>query len=98
MHTKKKRKPRGSAARDYDSQLWTVPMCARWAGLVPAYIRSQIRAGVIEAVAVGDGHDHALPNGAMCRRSCAKFLVVAKSFKAFVEGLSKLHRLPGEAA
>lgn len=103
---KKKRNPRGSATRNFDSVLWTVPMCAAWSGFAPDYIRSQIRAGVIEALLVGPGYDRPMPSGVMCRRSCAKFLVIAESFKAFVEGLTKLgrvsvgplRRLPGEAA
>ena len=100
MQKKKKRKARGPATRNFDAVLWTVPMGAAWSGLAPNYIRSQIRAGVIEAVAVGPGYDRAMPgSGVMSHRTCAKFLLIAESLKAFVEGLSKLRRLPpGEAA
>jgi hypothetical protein len=95
----RKRRGRGPAACNYDAALWTIPMGSRWSGLSPQYIRSEVRAGRIEGAAMGPEQDHSMPDGSTRRRCCAKFLIVAKSFKAFVDGLSGRGKPPkGKAA
>jgi hypothetical protein len=74
--------------RNYDAQLWTVPMGVAWSGLAHQHLLKLIAEGKIEAVALGPEQDHVLPNGSTRHRRCAKFLLPSEAFKAFVVGLA----------
>jgi hypothetical protein len=98
---KKKRaaKPqgRGRGPRNFNAALWSTPMCTEWSGLPRAQLMELIRAREIESVTVGPAVTHLWHNGTVRHRSCAKFLVVAKSLKAFVEGLGARGKLQRSA-
>lgn len=95
MPTTKKRekKKRKRTIRNFEAALWTVPMSCAWSGLKHKYVLHLIHTGVLEAVAIGPEREDTLPDGTVRRRACAKFLVVAKPFRAFVESLGSRGKL-----
>jgi hypothetical protein len=95
MPTTKKRekKKHKRTIPDFTAALWTVPMSCAWSGLKHKYVLNLIRTGVLEAVAMGPEREDTLPDGTVRRRACAKYLVVAKSFRAFVESLGSRGKL-----
>ena len=87
-------KPPAVKPRNFNAALWSVPASVEWSGFTHQRMLDLIHAREIEAVAVGPEQSHIRRDGSIRRRSCVKFLVVAKSLIAFVEGLSggKLQR------
>jgi hypothetical protein len=79
---------RRPSRRNFDAALWSVPMCVQWSGFSYPHVRKLIRTGVVSAIALGPEYEM---NGH--RRTCAKFLVPAQPFRAFVEGLGTGSRL-----
>ena len=86
-NSKKVRRPHVHV-RNYDAVFWTTPMCRKYSGLSHAQVLKGIADGDIEAVAIGPEQTRTLPNGTVCHRECAKYLVTAESFKRFVAGLA----------
>ena len=78
--------------REFIAALWSVPMCCECSGLAHPYLLKLIHAGTVEAVAMGSARDDVRPSGVV-HRSCSKFLVVARSFREFVEGLGARGKL-----
>jgi hypothetical protein len=85
---------RRRAERNFNAALWSVPASVEWSGLCHQRLLDLIHAGEIEAVRVGPEQSHVRRDGTTRSRSCVKFLVVAKSLIAFIEGLGggKLQR------
>ena len=68
-------------------------MAVQWSGLIHHRLLELIHAGEIKAIAMGPGWSHVRRDGRAGRRSCAKYLVVAKSLMAFVEKLGTRGKL-----
>jgi hypothetical protein len=72
-------------------------MAVEWSGLKQRYILDLIRSGAIPSVRLGPDRDDTLPDGRVRHRSCAKFMVVSKPFRKFVERLGTVGTLQRSA-
>jgi len=83
------------------ARLWTLPDSADWSGIPYKILLRLVKAGVIQAVTIGDKVKQTMPNGQRRVRACAKFLILSKPFITWVDGLGagdKLAITKGEAA
>lgn len=92
-----KKRGRKRIQRNYGAALWTTPMCESWSGLKRKYIVHLMFSGKVPFVALGPDRDDTLPDGSVRHRSCAKYLVLSKPFREFVEGLGTVGTLKRSA-